>query len=360
MYSIKKGNKLCTLAILFVVFWGVILLIPQSVMAETELVIRISDPDKPEGINNPDKPEGGVTSEGNTINTVLSQPVVSYGENRELGTLRISGKPGIAVPLSPGQKIMISLPKGTAYMQIPRAETYKNYVEWPETINGKKNQIKDGNGQSGIKFLGASPSSLTLEVGNIDRSGEIMIIDIVFNQEGYSKVRVASFTEFAADYSRDTEDKVSRLQFFSLLNGVTMPFPSSPLHVIRSEPSIDEKFSDTGDMNPADKYKIVSLVNAGFINGYEGGYFKADQYITRAEAVSVLGMIFSTKGEQAMFNDQIPAWAQAGINSAYAANIVNGYPDGSFRPEKQLTKQEAVYLLQQCLETYSYQRVVRE
>ncbi|MDD3365285.1 MAG: S-layer homology domain-containing protein [Syntrophomonas sp.] len=347
----KKGNKFCALTILFVVFLGVVLLSPQSVEAETDLVISISDPDKP---------KGEVNSEGNTINTVLSQPVVSYGENRELGTVRISGKPGIAVPVSSGQKIRVSLPKGTAYMQIPKAENYRNYVEWPETLNGKANQIKDGNGQSGMKFVAASPSSLTLEVGNIDRSGEIMILDFVFNREGYSEVRVASFVELAGEYSRDTEAKVSRLQFFKLLYGVTMPFPSSPLHITRSVPGLDEKFSDTGVMNPADKDKIVSLVNAGFIKGYEGGYFRPDQYITRAEAVSVVGRIFSSKGRQAIFNDQIPAWAQAGIDSAYAANIVCGYPDGSFQPEKQLSKQEATYLLQRCLENYSYQSVVRE
>ncbi len=341
----QEGNKLCALAIMFVVIIGLVLFVPQSVQAETDLVISISDPDKP---------KGEVNYEGNTINTVLSQPVVSYGENRELGTVRISGKAGIAVPVSPGQKIMVSLPKGIAYMQIPKAETYRNYVQWPETLNGKKNQIKDVNGQSGMKFLAASPSSLTLEVGNIDPSGEIMILDFVFNYEGYSKVRVASFVKFAGEYANDTEGKVSRSQFFSLLYGVTLPFPSSPLQITRSEPGLDGKFSDTGDMNPADKDKMASLVNAGFIKGYEGGYFRPDQYITRAEAASVLGRIFSSQGGQAIFKDQIPEWAQAGIDSAYAANIVYGYPDGSFRPEKQLSKQESAYLLQRCLEKYSY------
>jgi hypothetical protein len=350
LYRIKKENPFCTLAILLFIFLGLALILPQSVQAETELVINICDPDKP---------KGAVDYEGNTINTVLSQPEVSYGENRELGTVRITGKPGIVVPVSPGQKIMVSLPQGTAYMHIPSAENYRNYVEWPETLNGKKNQIKDGNGQSGMKFIAASPSSLTLEVGNIDTSGEIMLLDFIFNHEGYSKVRVASFVEFAGEYSRDTENKVSRLQFFSLLYGITLPFPSSPLQIIKSEPSLDEQFSDTHDMNPADKDKIVSFVNAGFIKGYEGGFFRPDQYITRAEAVSVLGRIFGAKGGQAIFNDQIPPWAQAGINSAYAANIVYGYPDGSFRPEQQLSKQETAYLLQRCLENYSYKPVVR-
>ena len=107
MCSIKIENKLTALGIFLVVCLGFFLALPQSVKADTNLVITISDPDRTIGEQN---------YAGNTINTVLSNPVVHSGENCELGTLRITGKPEIAVPVLPGQRIKISLPKGVAYM----------------------------------------------------------------------------------------------------------------------------------------------------------------------------------------------------------------------------------------------------
>jgi len=345
MYSIKIENRLTAIFILFVACFGVFLVLPPPVKADTNLVITISDPDKPIGEQN---------YQGNTINTVLSNPVVQSGVNRELGTLRISGKPEIAVPVLPGQRIKISLPKGLAYMQVPKADTYKNYVEWPTTLDGKKNQISDGNGNPGMKFVASTPSSLTLEVGNIDSFAQIMILDFVFNQEGFSKVRIAPFVEVTDDYARDPEANISRLEFFRLLYGVALQLNTSPPPTIRNIGNLNEMFSDTGVINYADKFKIIELVNSGLISGYEGGFFKPEQYITRAEAVSVIGKIVKFNNSVAGFTDQIPAWAQAGINSSCAAKICTGYPDGSFRPDNQLTKQEAASLLQGLLEYYSY------
>jgi hypothetical protein len=341
----KIENKLTAIFILLVVCFGVFLVLPQSVKADTNLVITISDPDRP---------IGGQNYEGNTINTVLSNPVVQSGENRQLGTLRIIGKPEITVPLLPGQRIKIALPKGVAYMQAPKADTFKNYVEWTTTLDGKKNQISDGNGNTGMKFVASTPSSLTLEVGNIDSSAQIMIFDFVFNQEGFSKVRVAPFIEVTGDYARDPEASISRLEFFKLFYGVALQLNSSPPPIIRNIGKLNEKFSDIGDLNSVDESKIIKLVNTGLISGYEGGFLKPEQYITRAEAISVIGKIVKSNSPVAGFTDQIPAWAQAGINSAWEAQICTGYPDGTFRPDNQLTKQEAASLLQGLLEYYSY------
>ncbi len=345
MYSAKIMSKLSAILIFFAVCLGVVLFLPQSVKADTNLVVKISDPDRP---------QGETQYIGNTVYTVLSNPVVTWGENRELGTLRVNGKPGIAVPVYPGNKIQISLPKGVAYMQVPSEETYKKYVEWPTTLNGKKNQVCDGNGKAGMKFIAATPSSLTLEVGNVDSSGEIMIIDFVFNQTGLSKVRMARFVEEMEDYDRNPDAKVSRWEFFKLLYGVALQSTSPSPTIIGTVENLDEKFSDIGDLHPADEYKIIELVNAGLISGYEGGLLKPQQNITRAEAVSVIGKAFKSKSGRANFIDQIPAWAEEGINSAYAAGICYGYPDGNFRPEQELSKQEATMLLQSCLEYYSY------
>lgn len=314
------------------------------VWADTEIKATISDPDNP-GRNT----EGS----GNTVNTVLSTPTVSRGENRVLGTIRISGKPGIAVPVKPGQKVMLTLPLGTSYMQTPRPDNYRMYVEWPELIDGEQNQICDNDGQAGMEFIAATPHSLILEVGNIDSNAKVMALDFVFSHEELSMVRIAPFVEIAAEYSQDTQGQIKRIEFFRLLSGITLPFADS---VIKSKPAQEysvKDFKDTINLDPADLDDIEALVKDGFIRGDGQGCLRPDDYITRAEAACLLGNVFVTTGCRAMFIDSIPPWAEPGINSAYAGGIIYGYPDGSFRPYNFITRSEAISLLQRCFESYS-------
>lgn len=114
---------------------GIIILVvclnPASLQAK-DLKVNLTDPDRP-----------GMVGTGNTVSTVLSIPTVAYGENQVLGTVRITGKPGIRVPLQEGQKIMAELDPGVCYMCTPTPENYRDYIDWPAIIDGQTNQITD-------------------------------------------------------------------------------------------------------------------------------------------------------------------------------------------------------------------------
>ncbi|MDD3879663.1 MAG: hypothetical protein PHP26_06700, partial [Syntrophomonas sp.] len=215
---------------------AIMLFSPTRVLADTDIKVRICDPDR---IN-----DEGDLQEGNTINQVLSAPTVSYGENRELGTVQITGKAGVAVPLSAGQKIMLILPWGISYMQVPDECNYRKYVEWPEQFEGKKNQICDSASKPGISFIAATPRSLTIELSHVDNSGEIMVINFLFNQDNYSKIRIASFVEVAEEYRADRQGEISRLEFFTLLTRLTGPFSASPLKSINGNIVAADLFAD--------------------------------------------------------------------------------------------------------------------
>lgn len=346
--TIKEGfvlvlkRKFIIIILCAVLAFGLGMLFPDLVQADTNLKVNISDPDHP----------GPGTSEGNTINSVLSTPTVSSGANREFGTIRISGKPGIAVPIQVGQKIMLTLPLGTAYMKPAHWADIEKYVECPEMLDGQKNQLASQKGVPGIKLVAATPRSLTIEISSIDNTAPIMALDFIFNQENYSKIRVAPFVEKADEYMAKPDDSLSRLEFFQLISSLVERFTP-----VNASPAQDRSvvFEDTAGADPADLDDIRILIKSGWVQGNGGSLLRPYEYISRVEAASMLGRVYPAQGSKAMFSDSIPAWAEYDINSAFAGGLISGYADGSFKPNQLLSKGEAVILLQRCLETYSGQ-----
>lgn len=88
---------------------------------------------------------------------------------------------------------------------------------------------------------------------------------------------------------------------------------------------------------------ITTLVSNGVFGGFSDGSFKPDKPMTRAEFCAVIARILDEKGEgSAAFNDTANHWAKNDINALYSKNIVGGYPDGSFKPNNFISRAEAV------------------
>lgn len=80
-----------------------------------------------------------------------------------------------------------------------------------------------------------------------------------------------------------------------------------------------------------------------YIFGYEDNTFRPEAKITRAEAATAIARaakIEMMEGGQAAFGDVSGHWAKGYINAAAVLNIVNGYEDGSFRPDENITRAE--------------------
>lgn len=100
-------------------------------------------------------------------------------------------------------------------------------------------------------------------------------------------------------------------------------------------------FSDTSG-NWAAGY-IEAAKTAGLIGGYPDGTFRPNALITRAEiAKMVVGAAgFATNTSGAGFSDIATSWAKDYILTAANNGIVNGYSDGTFRPDNHATRAEA-------------------
>ncbi len=95
--------------------------------------------------------------------------------------------------------------------------------------------------------------------------------------------------------------------------------------------------------------QIASLVDAGVIAGFPDGTFKPDQEVTRAQfakLVAVAMNLNSTGFTTSTFSDVAPDhWALGFIEAVAAKGWIQGYPDGTFGPEKNITREEMATLM---------------
>lgn len=87
---------------------------------------------------------------------------------------------------------------------------------------------------------------------------------------------------------------------------------------------------------------INAVVKQGLMRGYMDGTFKPNAPITRAEFAQMIMPLDKVNSAAAPFADVKGHWAEKAINQAYGNGRIKGYPDGSFRPDGQITRAEAV------------------
>ncbi|WP_082053102.1 S-layer homology domain-containing protein [Gordoniibacillus kamchatkensis] len=98
---------------------------------------------------------------------------------------------------------------------------------------------------------------------------------------------------------------------------------------------------------------IKQAVDAGIVNGYPDGTFKPDRTVTRAEFAVILMNVLKPQGDGAAltFTDKakIGTWAQKSVAQAVYAGIISGYEDGSFRPDAEITRPEMAVMIASAL-----------
>lgn len=85
----------------------------------------------------------------------------------------------------------------------------------------------------------------------------------------------------------------------------------------------------------------------GVINGYEDGTFMPDANITRAEFTKVIASAggFTTYSELSFSDVAGDEWFAQYLRGCVAAGVVSGYDDGTFRPDAYITREEAVVMI---------------
>lgn len=114
-------------------------------------------------------------------------------------------------------------------------------------------------------------------------------------------------------------------------------------------------FSFAFAAEPTDNERVNKLVELGIVQGDEGG-LRPDDTIKRSEVTvlvaKALGLeeVAKASNYASNFSDVNSHWAQGYINVAAGRGIVKGYPDGTFKPEAQISYSEIITMMVQMVE----------
>jgi len=90
---------------------------------------------------------------------------------------------------------------------------------------------------------------------------------------------------------------------------------------------------------------VSKLVTGKVLGGYPDGTFKPGRSITRAEIASILTKTLKLSGGSSSLIDINGSWAKGYINSCVKAGLISGYPNRTFKPNGAATRAEAAKMV---------------
>ena len=128
------------------------------------------------------------------------------------------------------------------------------------------------------------------------------------------------------------------------------------IDALEKETAEPEQSSYTDVANNRWSYRWVEAASKeGYMVGYNGGVFKPESAITRAEMATALSRIAAKEGlimtsSTKTFSDVADGkWYSSYIRQAVQYGLISGYTDGTFRPEQYITRAETVTMINRML-----------
>ena len=141
------------------------------------------------------------------------------------------------------------------------------------------------------------------------------------------------------------------------LNNITREEVAMIFYRLLTDESREEFFSDENPFTDMDEnhqwsnLAVSTLYKAGIIVGYPDGTFRPTAPITRAEFATIAAKFDDLDlGSPSKFTDIAGHWAEEYITSSEIKGWIKGYPDLTFKPEQDITRAEAVTLINNVLE----------
>lgn len=175
-------------------------------------------------------------------------------------------------------------------------------------------------------------------------------------------VRPSLNTSGSVAYVNGYTDKEGHVYQFAPTRGLTRAEAATMLYKLLDEGSkktgpFEVSFTDVGTKWYATA--INTLASNGILSGVGDGLFKPDDPITRAQFVLMVSRLIDVQPTEktGVFTDVSAkttgnSWYYDAVVNAYEKGWISGYPDGSgfsFRPQKKITRAEAVRILNQVL-----------
>lgn len=170
----------------------------------------------------------------------------------------------------------------------------------------------------------------------------------ILNMEGWAEYVKAQEADSYVAYIHGYPDGTFRPE-----KGISRAEMAMILHRLDAgqagEVNTDAKFSDVASNHWS--YEAIHYASANEIMlGSPDGSFQPERFMTRAEMATVVNRWTKLQGDAASsFSDTSGTWAEKEIALVREAGLVQGYPDGSFRPEGLVSRAEAVTIINKVL-----------
>ncbi|MGY3386789.1 hypothetical protein ACVWZB_004743 [Paenibacillus polymyxa] len=177
--------------------------------------------------------------------------------------------------------------------------------------------------------------------------------------------RNGGFKDIGNSYA---ENEIRYLQDRNILRGTTtdifepnrsvtrMEFSSMVVRAINAQPALDTELTFT-DIQPnawyTDELKQAFKNNVAI--GFSNTEFRPDALLNREQASKMIGRVLqAAEGEAGkpkvyLDQDKIAQWARGEIMGLTELNMIQGYPDGTFRPKDHMSRQEGAMLIYRML-----------
>ena len=140
---------------------------------------------------------------------------------------------------------------------------------------------------------------------------------------------------------------------------VTTMFARLLTEKMAADQTYSNTFSDVAKSHWAANY-IGYMQQFGIITGYADGSFRPDASVTRAEFAAIASRFEKlTEGTKSFSDVPSSHWAAKYINFAATRGWVNGYADGTFRPNNSITRAEVAAVTCRLLERNADQSYIR-
>ena len=97
---------------------------------------------------------------------------------------------------------------------------------------------------------------------------------------------------------------------------------------------------------------IQTLLEHGIIQGYPDGTIRPENYITRAETAVLVSKALELIEKEGFtgYIDFIPGWAKGYVKAGSEAEFLKGYPNKTFKPDRNISRQEMAAVLIRAFE----------
>ncbi len=139
------------------------------------------------------------------------------------------------------------------------------------------------------------------------------------------------------------------------LNNITREEVAMIFYRLLTDESRNQLLSDTNPFTDMEGHgwsnrAISTLYSAGIIKGYPDGTFRPSAPISRAEFATIAAKFDKLELNNASkFTDIFGHWAEKYITSSENKGWIKGYPDMTFKPEQDITRAEAMTLINNVL-----------